>query len=120
MLLVWTLKAQKKAVLDSKFNVKVVGNGKNVIDQIPKAGFMLKEGSTIVLFTVQNNESEVVVPNVVGLSMQDAQKVLTSNMLNIKIKGIKGKAIRQDPQPGTKVPIGSIVEVEFADKENAE
>ncbi|WP_039765299.1 stage V sporulation protein D [Caldicellulosiruptor sp. F32] len=114
------IESAKKTVLDSKFNVKVVGNGKNVIDQIPRAGFMLKEGSTIVLFTVQNNESEVVVPNVVGLSMQDAQKVLTSNMLNIKIKGIKGKAIRQDPQPGTKVPIGSIVEVEFADKENAE
>lgn len=110
----------KKEVINSKFNAKVIGSGKNVIDQVPKAGFMLKEGSTIILFTEQVSLSNVVVPDVIGLSMQDAQRVLTSNMLNIKIKGIKGKAIRQYPQAGTKVPIGTIVEVEFADKENAE
>jgi len=111
----------KKQMYNNKFNVKVIGNGDKVIDQVPKAGFMLKEGSTIILFTQDISQtSAVAVPSVVGLSFQDAQKVLSNSLLNIKVRGIKGKIIRQNPQPGTKVPIGSIVEVEIADKENAE
>ncbi|ADQ07626.1 stage V sporulation protein D [Caldicellulosiruptor hydrothermalis 108] len=110
----------KKEIYNNKFNAKVIGSGDKVIDQVPKAGFMLKEGSTIVLFTHAMSQTTVDVPNVVGLSSQDAQKVLANSLLNIKVKGIKGKIIRQNPQPGTKVPIGSIVEVEIADKENAE
>jgi len=110
----------KKEIYNNKFNAKVIGSGDKVIDQVPKAGFMLKEGSTIILFTQEMSQTTVAVPNVVGLSSQDAQKVLSNSLLNIKVKGIKGKIIRQNPQPGTKVPIGSIVEVEIADKENAE
>nr|WP_238524998.1 stage V sporulation protein D [Caldicellulosiruptor owensensis] len=111
----------KKQMYNNKFNVKVIGNGDKVIDQVPKAGFMLKEGSTIILFTQDISQtSAVAVPSVVGFSFQDAQKVLSNSLLNIKVRGIKGKIIRQNPQPGTKVPIGSIVEVEIADKENAE
>ncbi|ADQ46725.1 stage V sporulation protein D [Caldicellulosiruptor kronotskyensis 2002] len=110
----------KKEINDNKFNAKVIGNGNKVIDQVPKAGFMLKEGSTIILFTQEMSQTTVAVPNVVGLSFQDAQKVLSNSLLNIKVKGIKGKIIRQNPQPGTKVSIGSIIEVEIADKENAE
>ncbi|ADQ41419.1 stage V sporulation protein D [Caldicellulosiruptor acetigenus I77R1B] len=110
----------KREISNNRFNAKIIGSGKKVIDQVPKAGFMLKEGSTIVLFTQQVSQTTVDVPNVVGLSSQDAQKVLSNSLLNIKIKGIKGKIIRQNPQPGTKVQIGSIVEVEIADKENAE
>ncbi|WAM35564.1 stage V sporulation protein D [Caldicellulosiruptor acetigenus] len=110
----------KREISNNRFNAKIIGSGNKVIDQVPKAGFMLKEGSTIVLFTQQVSQTTVDVPNVVGLSSQDAQKVLSNSLLNIKIKGIKGKIIRQNPQPGTKVQIGSIVEVEIADKENAE
>ncbi|WPX09544.1 stage V sporulation protein D [Anaerocellum danielii] len=110
----------KKEINNNKFNAKVIGNGNKVIDQVPKAGFMLKEGSTIILFTEEMSQTTAIVPNVVGLSFQDAQKKLSNSLLNIKVKGIKGKIIRQNPQPGTKVPIGSIVEVEIADKENAE
>ncbi|AEM73962.1 stage V sporulation protein D [Caldicellulosiruptor acetigenus] len=110
----------KREISNNRFNAKIIGSGNKVIDQVPKAGFMLKEGSTIVLFTQQVSKTTVDVPNVVGLSSQDAQKVLSNSLLNIKIKGIKGKIIRQNPQPGTKVQIGSIVEVEIADKENAE
>ncbi|BCS81739.1 stage V sporulation protein D [Anaerocellum diazotrophicum] len=110
----------KKEINNNKFNARVIGNGDKVIDQVPKAGFMLKEGSTIILFTQEMSQTTVIVPNVVGLSAQDAQKVLSNSLLNIKVKGMKGKIIRQNPQPGTKVPIGSIVEVEIADKENAE
>ncbi len=110
----------KREISNNRFNAKIIGSGNKVIDQVPKAGFMLKEGSTIVLFTQQVSQTTIDVPNVVGLSSQDAQKVLSNSLLNIKIKGIKGKIIRQNPQPGTKVQIGSIVEVEIADKENAE
>lgn len=110
----------KREISNNRFNAKIIGSGNKVIDQVPKAGFMLKEGSTIVLFTQEMSQTDVHVPNVVGLSSQDAQKVLSNSLLNIKIKGIKGKIIRQNPQPGTKVQIGSIVEVEIADKENAE
>lgn len=110
----------KREISNNRFNAKIIGSGNKVIDQVPKAGFMLKEGSTIVLFTQQVSQTTVDVPNVVGLNSQDAQKVLSNSLLNIKIKGIKGKIIRQNPQPGTKVQIGSIVEVEIADKENAE
>lgn len=110
----------KKVLSENNFKVRIIGNKSKVVDQVPKAGFMLKEGSTIVLFTEQTQSSYVVVPNVIGLSMSEAQKVISDNLLNIRMKGIKGKAIRQDPKAGERVQLGSIVEVEFADKDNAE
>lgn len=110
----------KKIITQNKFKYKVVGQGSKVIDQVPKPGFMIKEGSTVVLWTEDNTGKKIKVPSVMGLSIKQAERVLNDNMLNIRIKGIKGTAIKQTPLPNEEVEVGSIIEVEFADKENTE
>ncbi|MEZ0535661.1 stage V sporulation protein D [Caldicellulosiruptoraceae bacterium PP1] len=110
----------KQNIIDSKFKYIIVGDKDKIVKQTPKPGFMIKEGSSIILYTEDKEMQKVKVPSVLGLDIQSAQNILNQNMLNIRIRGIKGNAIKQDPKPGEEVNVGTIVEVEFVDKENAE
>ena len=101
-----------------KYNI--IGNGKNVVSQVPKGGASLPEGATVVVYTEGNNASEVVVPNVMGMTASDANYTLTNAGLNMKITGAsdtdQGSAVvsAQTPSPGNKLQRGSPVSVEFS------
>ena len=105
------------------FNVYTVGDGNKVVKQIPGSGEPLIKGGTVVLYTDQEStEKTVTVPNVLGLSGQQASKALTNKNLNIKISGMdisdgNTKAISQTPAEGEKVPLGTVVTVEFISTE---
>lgn len=107
----------------SGFNVYTVGDGNKVVKQIPGSGEPLIKGGTVVLYTDQEStEKTVTVPNVLGLSGQQASKALTNKNLNIKISGMdisdgNTKAISQTPAEGEKVPLGTVVTVEFISTE---
>ena len=107
----------------SGFDVYTVGDGNKVVKQIPGAGEPLAKGGTVVLYTDQEStEKTVAVPDVIGLSGQQASKALTNKNLNIKISGIdisdgNTKAISQTPAAGEKVPPGTVVTVEFVSTE---
>ena len=105
------------------FNVYTVGDGDKVIKQIPGAGEPLAKGGTVVLYTdKESTEKTVKVPDVIGLSGQQASKALTNKNLNIKISGMdisegSTKAISQTPVAGEEVPPGTVVTVEFISTE---
>ena len=105
------------------FNVYTVGDGDKVIKQIPGAGEPLAKGGTVVLYTdKESTEKTVKVPDVIGLSGQQASKALTNKNLNIKISGMdisegNTKAISQTPVAGEEVPPGTVVTVEFISTE---
>ena len=107
----------------SGFDVYTVGDGNKVVKQIPGAGEPLAKGGTVVLYTDQEStERTVSVPDVLGLSGQQASKALTNKNLNIKISGIdisdgNTKAISQSPVAGEKVAPGTVVTVEFVSTE---
>jgi len=97
----------------------VFGSGEFVREQIPKAGSLLPKGGNIILYTDNIQEKETVtVPDVIGMTAQQANKRIIDTDLNINIMGAEDMsssaiALRQEPAAGESVPIGTIVSVEF-------
>jgi len=92
--------------------VKVEGQGDQVIIQLPPAGSEVIKGSNIILYTQDEFSNEVVVPDLKGSTIKEANKILSEMGLQMAPQG-SGLASLQDPQPGSKVEKGSIIRVKF-------
>jgi len=96
-------------------NIKVVGDNTDTavaVKQMPAAGFSIPEGSSVIIYTSGAESQETIVPDVKNMAIDLAFSELKNSNLCMKISG-KGVAVSQNPAPGTKVPIGTIVTVEF-------
>lgn len=96
---------------------KIIGNGPSIISQTPKGGIIIPTESTIMLYTEENAANTVVVPDVVGKSISEANILLTNAKLNIKITGSAEAGAEayvgsQSPEAGQSVATGTIVTVE--------
>lgn len=81
----------------------------HVISQMPEAGTNVKEGDSVTI-VLSKGKKQAQVPNVVGLSLIDAESVLRENNLvlgNVKQEYSEsfkeGNIIRQTPQSGTSI-----------------
>lgn len=87
-----------------------------VFRQDPEAGTEVDEGSTVTIF-VSRGPRQVEVPNVVGLSQEDAQRALQDAGLEVGFVGQDpseeepGTVIAQDPPEGERVDEGSAVDL---------
>ncbi len=105
---------------------KLMGNGAEVIRQIPTPGAPVPKGSTVILYTDEETEAPTVeAPNVVGLSGTEANKRIVSNRLNLRIVGAdideEGTvAVSQSPDPGEVLEIGSVITVNFINQNATE
>lgn len=89
------------------------GDGGTVVDQMPKPGASIPKKSVIILYTRKPaKEPTVPVPDVLNKTVSEATQALMDAGLNIKTSGI-GTAVKQSLAPGTPVPKGEIVSVEF-------
>lgn len=103
----------EKQLKSSNLLYKVEGTGNIIIDQLPKPGARLPEKSMVILYTENATlVSKTVVPNVIGKSVMEANKMLKNSGLNIKVSGF-GTALSQAPEAGLEVPPGSIINVNF-------
>ncbi|MFV0496668.1 MAG: penicillin-binding transpeptidase domain-containing protein [Candidatus Fimivivens sp.] len=109
------------AMLNAKsLKYKMVGEGTTVIRQLPASGEVCPKGSTVILYTDQEAQSgSITVPNVLGLSAQQANRTLLNAGLNIRLAGddienAQSMAVNQDPAPETMVEAGAVVTVTFA------
>ncbi|WMJ84994.1 penicillin-binding transpeptidase domain-containing protein [Oscillospiraceae bacterium LTW-04] len=109
------------AMLTAKsLKYKMVGEGTTVTRQLPAAGEVCPKGSTVILYTDKEAQSgSIAVPNVLGLSAQQANRTLLNAGLNIRLAGddienAQSMAISQDPSPETMVEAGAVVTVTFA------
>ena len=104
---------------NSGLKYQIVGDGETVVSQIPKGGTSLPASSTVVVYTREADESDVVVPDVIGCSVSETNRRITNANLNIKISGNAevqdgdAIAVSQSPMAGTLVPKGTAVTVEF-------
>ncbi len=102
-------------------NARIIGGGGTVVSQIPAAGSTVPKGSTIMLYTDESAESDVVtVPDVIGKSGLVVNRLVLNAGLNIKITGVgieneNAVAAKQTPAGGTEVPRGTVVTIDFAD-----
>ncbi|MBE7014400.1 MAG: PASTA domain-containing protein [Ruminococcaceae bacterium] len=98
---------------------KIEGKGEVVLDQVPKANVVVAESATVILYTEERDEEEkVVVPELYGLTYNEAVKKLGESGLTIKANGIENddgskKCVSQNPPSGHFVDPSSEIYVEF-------
>lgn len=100
-------------------NVKVEGDGKSVVKQIP-SGISVEKDSTVILYTDKSYEkNKVAVPNITGLTRAQAKAALEQVGLTLNAKGNaadeKGAVASADQNYayGQNVPVGTAVTVTF-------
>jgi len=104
---------------ESGFSVRVVGDGNTVIDQFPKPGASLEMGSTVFVYTEGAEASNIIVPDVLDMNVNEVRSILESRGLNLEIVGStqddmrNAPSLKQDPQPGTMVMPATTIRVEF-------
>lgn len=106
----------------SSFTIKTVGDGEVCTDQLPAEGSKIPKNSTIVVYMGGKAEDEQVeMPNVIGMTPESANKVLTNAGLYMKANGAVSErssavgATKQQYSEGTKLKKGTVVSVEFYD-----
>ena len=98
------------------------GDGETVTGQIPGAGRALPGNSQVLLYMGEQSEERLVeVPDLLGMHRQQASDAAGLLGLYILPKGNDGiasyiTAVSQSIPKGTKVPVGTTIEVEFADR----
>jgi len=109
----------KNKISAASFQYQVVGSGDTVLRQLPEAGNQVANGGVIILYTEESGEKSVTVPNMVGLTATEANKIAASAGINIEFSGNTSssglKAYRQSIEAGQTVDAGTIVMVYFRD-----
>ena len=95
-------------------------DGTEVTGQVPSAGTVMPSGSTVMLYMGDIPLSDYrmsTVPNVIGMTVEKANKALSEAGLNISITGAatgsEAKAVSQSVNSGLVVYRGSVIEVNF-------
>lgn len=109
-------------VKSANFNVKIVGDDSGeavVTNQVPYSGISIPKGSTIILYFNDIDPEYATVPNVIGMSADKANEVMTNAGFNIKISGgaaynADAKATMQSFGEGAYLPKGTAIEVTFS------
>lgn len=96
-------------VTDDKFDEK-----STVVNQNPKAGASINEGSTVIVYKNEKNRIDTVVPDVRNQKVENAKYYMNQNGLNVRVVG-NGYVLMQDPSPGVTVEKGSIVTIKCVD-----
>lgn len=111
-----------KTMLSSKryvnLKIKTVGDGDKVTDQLPVYGTSIPDDSQVVLYLGGSAQNDLVeVPNVVGMSPEEANRTLTNAGLTCVSVGVTSEsgitATKQSVAAGTKVQRTTNVTVEF-------
>ncbi len=113
---------------DAGFTCSIEGTDGTVTDQVPAGGIKIPIGGQVLLYMGGSKPSELIeVPNVLGLTPQQCHDTLAEQGLYLKQKGVatsqvteETTASRQNPVPGTKVNIGAVVTVEFANSNDVD
>ncbi len=111
----------KSAVLSRGLRCTVVGDGDTVLSQIPAAGSIIhKNTGRVILYTDNTTSSDTVtVPNVIGKTATEANRILINAGFNVSFSGALNFdvgagaiVIAQTPTEGI-LPRGSVISLTF-------
>lgn len=110
--------AAENELKNSGLSVKTVGEGDKVVKQSPAADNLIPAEGTVVLYTDSSDKQTVKVPDFLGLTITEANRLAASNHLNIEISGNDSSnamvvAYKQSEAEGNEVEIGSVITVSF-------
>ncbi len=111
-----SLNEAAKILAECGLAYQVQGEGEIVYQQIPAAGTKVYSGSQVLLqLEPEQQNLQVTVPKLVGLTMAEAEKLLVKLNLDMEISG-QGLVVSQEPEPGTLVNSGQIIRLKFSDQ----
>ncbi|MFW6280942.1 MAG: penicillin-binding transpeptidase domain-containing protein [Halanaerobium sp.] len=90
---------------DEGFNVKLIGDGEVVGEQLPEAGSKVNKKSTIWLFDEDSDEYDktlIAVPDFRGLTQQEASELADEKGLKLSFSG-SGEVVGQSVNPGERI-----------------
>lgn len=96
-------------------HTNIIGTGGTVLRQIPQAGQIVDKGSAITLYTQEETiEEGIILPDFIGLSIEDAKKELLNLGLNLEIRGVTDDSLervveQQWPLPEAPCDTGDVV-----------
>ncbi len=106
----------------SGLKIKVVGEneGESVVEQLPKPGASITNGSTVIIYMKERTDDSLVdVPNVVGMSVDEVRAKLEAAGLNFEIVGAGQSSLqgaystKQSVEAGERVLAATVIGVEF-------
>ncbi|AGB41710.1 stage V sporulation protein D [Halobacteroides halobius DSM 5150] len=109
-----TLEQAENKLIQQGLQVKLEGQGEKVVAQIPQPGAVVNKKSTVILFfkgaLEEKNKYQVTVPNLEGMTVKEAARLLGELGLKLKSSG-KGVINNQDPAAGFTIDSGKYVKV---------
>lgn len=118
------LEAAKAELSKIGLSYKIVGSGETVIKQLPQAGSSVYNGGTVILYTDDRENETATVPNLIGLTASEVNRVAASAGINVEFSGNTAsaslKSYSQSIDAGTSVAAGEIVTVYFRDEETVD
>ena len=121
-----TVKEAEKKLKVQGLSYQAIGDGDTVTGQIPVAGSSVPGGSQVLLYFGENPPTETVkVPDFSGMNRQQAADAAAELGIYILVRGNTSlkptvKAASQDVAPGTEVPKGTTIKIEFVDTKAAD
>ena len=119
-----TLGAAATTLKASTLTYHVVGSGDTVVQQYPAAGTTIPQGGAVWLYTAGAETQMTTVPDFTGRSVAQVNQAATRAGVNVLLSGIRtttggtATSSRQSITPGTKVPKGTVITVEFTYTDN--
>ena len=98
---------------------EVVGSGTQVVGMYPYDGTPVAKGSVVYLYTDESEPKVIEVPDFTNQSLSYVQSVCKSIGLNLKAIGANATGavvVSQAIAPGESVRVGSVIEVDFINK----
>ena len=111
---------------NSKLTAKVIGDGTNIVRQVPEAGKSIPKGGTVVLYTEDSGEEKMVtVPDFSRKTLSQVNSLAVNAGLNVQIAGVgietgEAKSSEQSIAAGEKVPLGTVIKVTFIHEDQIE
>ena len=111
-----TVAEARKVLSEAMLLAETDGETQVVSAQSPAAGAQMRSGGTVMLYTFEGQPLEAVelvtVPDVKGLSMVEAGRLIRQRGLEMEVSG-SGLAVRQSPAAGGYAKPGDTVKVTF-------
>lgn len=112
-----SLDEAQKILRDAGLKARIEGSGMRVVNQQPKAGGRVNANTQVILYAGPDAKEvpagqEVTMPDITGLTMREAGKLLGRLGLKMDPQG-SGVAVSQKTAPGAKIKAGLTVTVIF-------
>ena len=120
----WTVESTTMNIKNQGLEYEFVGEGTTVVSQVPPGGSSVLMSTGKVIFylgdATPETNTQIKVPNVIGMTATVANRTLTNAGFNIKVdgalnfdEGVGAKVVNQSLAEGTLVPKGTLITIQL-------